>query len=100
MTRHLRKLMTIVTESALERRIVQEIEMLGAHGWTVSDARGKGKRGIRNSTWDGSSNIRIDIVCNEETATLIARHLQEMYYNDYAMILFVADVVVMRPEKF
>lgn len=100
MTRHLRKLMTIVTESALERRIVQEIETLGAHGWTVSDARGKGRRGIRNSTWDGSSNIRIDIVCNEETATLISTHLQEMYYNDYAMILFVADVVVMRPEKF
>ena len=30
----------------------------------------------------------------------IAAYLQEHYYADYAMILFLSDVEVLRPEKF
>ncbi|CAM5339018.1 MULTISPECIES: hypothetical protein [unclassified Thauera] len=100
MNRHVRKLLTIVTEAALENLLVKDLERLGAHGYTVSDARGKGARGARTSAWDTSSNIRIEVVCDEATADAIAAHLQAHYYDNYAMILFMADVTVMRPEKF
>lgn len=100
MNSHMRKLLTIITEAALERLLVQDIERLGAHGYTVSDARGKGSRGVRSSAWDTSSNIRIEVVCDAQTADAIAAHLRAHYYDDYAMILFVADVAVLRPEKF
>jgi len=95
-----RKLLTIITESALERVLVEEIERLGAHGFTITDARGKGRRGPRNATWDESSNIRIEIVCDEATAQSIANKLQAYYYEHYGMILFMSDVAVLRPEKF
>lgn len=100
MTRHTRKLLTIVTESALEGVLVQKLERLGAHGYTVTDARGKGHRGVRNAGWEASSNIRIEVVCDERTADAIATHLRDAYYEHYAMILFLADVEVLRPEKF
>lgn len=100
MTRHTRKLLTIVTEAALEGVLVQRLEQLGAHGYTVTDARGKGHRGVRNAGWEASSNIRIEVVCDEKTADAIATHLRERFYENYAMILFLADVEVLRPEKF
>ncbi|WP_006786171.1 P-II family nitrogen regulator [Thiorhodospira sibirica] len=95
-----RKLLTIITEAALENVLLKDLDRLGAQGYTLSDARGKGHRGIRSSAWDASSNIRVEVVCNEVTAEAITAHLQANYYNDYAMILFVSDVTVLRPEKF
>ena len=95
-----RKLLTIVAEAALEHDLVGEIERLGAHGHTITDARGKGGRGIRNAGWNLSANIRIEVVCTAETAHAIAAALRERYYDNYAMILFIGDVEVLRPEKF
>ena len=95
-----RKLLTIVTESALERVLVDDIQRLGALGFTITDARGKGRRGPRDATWDESSNIRIEVVCDEATGRAIADHLQARYYEHYGMILFISDVTVLRPEKF
>jgi len=97
---HSRRLLTIVTEAALEGRLVQELERLGAHGWTITDARGRGSRGVRNSAWDASANVRIEVVCEPATAETIADHLRERYAPNYAMILFLSDVLVLRPEKF
>ncbi|MEA3300093.1 MAG: transcriptional regulator [Pseudomonadota bacterium] len=96
----MRKLLTIITEAALESILIKEIEALGARGYTITDARGKGRRGPRDAAWDESSNIRIEILCDAEVADAIARHLQARYYDDYGMVLFVNDVSVLRPEKF
>jgi hypothetical protein len=100
MVTHARKLLTIVTEAALENILVRDIERLGAHGYTITDARGKGRRGVRSAGWEPSSNIRIEVLCDEETASAIAAFCRAHYYDDYAMTLFIIDVGVWRPEKF
>lgn len=100
MRSHTRKLLTIITEATLEGVLVKDIERLGASGYTIIDARGKGHRGVRHATWEASSNIRIEIVCSTETAESIVAHLKTHYYENYAMILFLTDVTVLRPEKF
>jgi nitrogen regulatory protein PII len=99
-TAHTRKLLTIVTETAIEKDLCADLERWGAHGYTVTDARGKGNRGVRSASWEQSGNIRVEVVCNEETARGIAEHLKESYYANYAMILFLSDVQVLRPAKF
>lgn len=96
----MRKLLTIVTEAAIEGVLLRDLERLGALGYTVSEARGKGSRGVRNADWDASRNVRIEIVCDVPTAERISVHLQTRYYDDYAMILFVSDISVLRAEKF
>lgn len=95
-----RKLVTIVTEASLERELTRELERLGAHGYTVGDVRGKGGHGERNADLDLTTNIRIEVVCTAETADAIATGLRERYYDHYAMILFIAEVEVLRPQKF
>jgi len=95
-----RKLVTIVTESVIEIDLCEALTDLGASGYTVTNARGSGSRGIRNAGWSSNSNIRIEVVCDEPVATRIAEHLREHYYADFAMILFESDVRVLRPDKF
>lgn len=95
-----RKLLTIITEAVVEHTLVEEIERLGAHGYTITEARGKGHRGVRNARWQAGGNIRIEVVCDPDVAAAIAAHLNKHYYDDYAMILFLSEVEVLRPEKF
>jgi len=95
-----RKLLTIVTESALERVLPKDLERLGVRGFTITEARGKGSRGMRGGTWNENSNIRIEILCDAATAEAVTACLQKHYYADYAMVMFMSDVTVLRPDKF
>lgn len=95
-----KKLLTIVTEAALEANLTAALKKLGASGYTIVDARGSGSRGVRDAGWSSTGNIRIEVVCDAAVARKIADHLREHFYRDYAMILYLADVTVLRPEKF
>ena len=95
-----RKLVTIVTEAALETELRETVEELGASGFTITEARGSGSRGVRDAGWSSSSNIRVEIVCSEDVAERIADRMRQRYYDDYAMILFESDIRVLRRSKF
>ena len=100
MEQYARRLLTIVTEAVLERELVAEFDALGVRGYTITDARGKGGRGRRQSDWLQEGNVRIEIVCEAALAERVALRLRERYYDHYAMILFLQDVSVLRPDKF
>ncbi len=100
MHQHHRRLLTIITESAIESHLLRDIERWGAHGYTITEARGKGARGVREGNWEANRNIRIEVVCEDSVAELIAAGLRQHYYENYAMILYLSDVDVLRPEKF
>jgi nitrogen regulatory protein PII len=95
-----RRLLTVVTEAVLDRELVTELEALGVRGYTITEARGKGSRGRRQSDWAQEGNIRVEIVCEPALAERVALRLRERFYDHYAMILFLQDVSVLRPDKF
>ncbi len=94
------KLVTIITEAIIETELCEDLEKLGASGYTVTNARGSGSRGIRNAGWSVSSNIRVEVVCSEALAEKIAKYLNDKYYENYAMIQFESDIKVVRTQKF
>lgn len=100
MNANTRTLLTVICEAALEKKLVADLEQLGAPGWTLSDARGRGSRGVRRADWSTEGNIRLEVVCNRELAERLAQHLQAQYYAHYAMICYLAEVEVLRPAKF
>ncbi len=95
-----RKLLTIVTEAALEDLLARDLEDLGARGYTITDARGKGSRGRRDATWAPHANIRLEVLCDADTAGAICAALRERYYDNYSMVMYVGEVEVLRPGKF
>jgi hypothetical protein len=100
MQHYTRRMVTIVTEAALERALVMELEALGVKGFTITDARGKGSRGTRQSDWVQEGNIRVEVICDPALADRIAGHVRDKFYANYAMILFLQDVSVLRSDKF
>ncbi|MDM7323555.1 MAG: transcriptional regulator [Thermus sp.] len=93
------KLVTIVAESILEKKLVEEIKRLGAKGYTIVPARGEGSRGMRTLDWEGQ-NIRLETIVPEEVALRILARLQEAYFPHYAVIAYVENVFVVRGEKY
>lgn len=95
-----RKLLTVVAEEALERRVVEDLREAGVGGYTIVPARGAGARGERPADWEQSRSIKVEVVCDEATAIALAQQLHDRYFADYAIVVWLEDVQVLRPDKF
>ncbi|MBD3273113.1 transcriptional regulator [Candidatus Dependentiae bacterium] len=93
---HKEKLLTIITESYLEEHLVRDINKLGAKGYTITSVKGKGERGIRNNLWSASSNIKIEIICEEKVCKKIIEFVKANHIKNYAMILYFSEVSVLK----
>jgi hypothetical protein len=90
---------TIIAESILERRLIDDLNDAGALGWTMSPAQGHGPRGRRVSEIEGG-NIRIEVLASEEVVDRIWTLLEEQYFPDYAMAAWTQTVNVARPQRY
>ena len=95
-----RKLLTVICESDLEKKLGDDVIRLGAHGYTVTEARGRGAGGERDAAWSPSANIRMEVICEASVADNIAAHLRKSYFAHYALVLYMSDVDVLRGERF
>ena len=93
------KLITIITEAILEERIIREIRQLGAKGYTISEVRGEGSRGIHASDWEGK-NSKIELLVSAEVAARIFNYVADQFFAHYAVIVYAQDVQVIRGEKY
>ena len=88
------KVLTIITESLIEQKLVKCLKDLGATGYTIEEVRGEGRRGIRRSDWDQAGSIRLQTVCDEQLADRISGYLAENYMESYAMFIFMFDAEI------
>lgn len=95
-----RCLLTLITESVIEQPLLRDLEAHGVRGYTVSDARGRGSRGVREGAFAESANIRIEVLCTRAVAEAALAHVRERWYDNYAMVAFLQEVEVLRPAKF
>jgi nitrogen regulatory protein PII len=93
------KVVTIVGETILAEHLHQDLRRLGATGWTQTDALGEGSRGMRAKTLRGD-NMRLEVVVSPEVADAILERLAQEYFPNYALVAWVADVQVVRGEKY
>jgi nitrogen regulatory protein P-II 2 len=91
-------LVTVVAEAVLETRLVELVRSLGATGYTLSDCRGEGSRGLRSGLEAG--NVRLEVVVSAEVADALVTRLAESWFRSYAVIAWVSAVSVVRGEKY
>jgi nitrogen regulatory protein P-II 2 len=97
---HSRKLLVLICEAALEKTLVDDALRLGATGYTIADVRGGGHGGTREGAWEADRSIEVKIICDADVAERLAAHVVAAYADHYAVTLYLADVGVLRPEKF
>jgi nitrogen regulatory protein P-II 2 len=93
------KLVTVISEALISDKIIREIQHLGASGYTVTAAEGQGSRGVRASEWEGK-NMKIEVLASEAVADKILDLLAKHYFANYAVVVYVQDVGVVRGEKY
>lgn len=94
------KLVTIVCEAILEKRVVQLLRESGAHGYTAFLVRGSGNQGDRNADMAETGNVQIQVIAKTSVSETLITRLQSELFKDYAMVAYETEVRVMRPEKF
>ena len=92
-------LLTIIAEDELESRLVADLKRVGVRGYTIHQVRGEGAHGLRASGWEGE-NIKIEVIVDTATAEAVSEHVAETYFPDFATILYLLPVQVLRPGKF
>ncbi|GHD61870.1 P-II family nitrogen regulator [Jeongeupia chitinilytica] len=100
MTFHTRTLLTIVTESALENDLVELFHRHRLRGWTIVEARGKGEHGEKRGSFDANGNIQIELIAETAAAEQLATTIAERFGAHYALVQWLAEVRVLRAEKF
>jgi|FLYL01.1.fsa_nt_gi nitrogen regulatory protein PII len=93
------KLVTIVAESVLEPYLIEDIRKLGAKGYTLTRAEGRGSRGVRVDDVE-RGNIKLEAIVGPEVADKILELLAEKYFQHYAVIAYLENVEVVRGDKY
>lgn len=93
------KLVTIVAEHILEDRLIEDVLKMGARGYTLTNTRGQGSRGVRASEWEGP-DVKIETVVSEEVADRIVEHVASRYFAHHAVIVYTQTVDVVRGGKY
>ena len=100
MQTHAKKLLVIIGEAALEKKLIRDARTFGVHGYTITDVRGGGERGEREARWEADRSIEMKVICDEAVAGRLAQHVLASYAPNYALTLFTTEVGVFRPQKF
>jgi nitrogen regulatory protein P-II 2 len=99
MQMYMMKRVVIIGDSDVQYRLLKEIDVLGATGYTYYPVRGEGARGIRPRHGE-SGNTKVEVIATSEVAQQIMKHLAEHYFNRYPMIAFLDEVQVLEGQKF
>jgi nitrogen regulatory protein P-II 2 len=99
MTTSTLKLVTIIAEDDIEKRLVRDLKELGMKGYSVMSVRGEGLHGARDNAWEGE-NIRLETLVGAELADKICDFLHKEYFPRYLMVVYTGTVEVIRAEKF
>ena len=59
-----RTLLTVITESVIEKNLTRDLNQLGVRGYTIVDARGQGRRGVRSAGLGETSKTSILTACS------------------------------------
>ncbi|WP_069790506.1 P-II family nitrogen regulator [Cyanobacterium sp. IPPAS B-1200] len=97
--------LVIVTEKLLLKQIAKIIDKVGATGYTVVAAGGKGSRNVRSSgqptVSDTYSNIKFEILTpSREMALKISDEVADQFFEDYSGIIYLCDAEVLHAHIF
>ncbi len=92
-------LLTIIAESVLKERLIEEVNHAGAKGYTVTSAEGSGSRHRRVGELLGD-NIRLETVVSSEVHDRLMTTLAQNYFPKFAVIAFSHPVHVIRGDKY
>lgn len=94
------KLLTITCEILAQKNIIEILEKHEITGYTTYEVDGNGARGIRGQGFKNEKNVKVEVMMREEKLQDVVEEISRTLFANFAIVLYVSEVGVLRPEKF
>jgi nitrogen regulatory protein P-II 2 len=92
-------LLTIVAESLIEARLIEDLVACGVMGWTLTPPRGAGPANRRLSEVEGG-NVKIEVLASQQVADAVWDLLTSKYFPHYAVTAWQSSALVSRLDRY
>jgi len=94
------KLLTITCEILAQKNIIEILKNHDITGYTTYEVEGNGARGLRGQGLQTEKNVKVEVILREEKLSGVIEEISRTLFADFALVLYVSDVGIVRPEKF
>lgn len=94
------KLLTITCEILAQKNIIDILKKHNITGYTTYEVDGNGARGLRGQGLKNEKNVKVEVIMREEKLSDIVEEISRTLFANFAIVLYVSDVGVVRIEKF
>lgn len=94
------KLLTITCEILAQKNIIEILKNHDITGYTTYEVEGNGARGLRGQGLQTEKNVKVEVIMREEKLSDVIEEISRTLFADFALVLYVSDVGIVRPEKF
>jgi nitrogen regulatory protein PII len=94
------KLLTITCEILAQKNIIEILKKHDITGYTSFEVGGNGSRGLRGHGLETEKNVKVEVIMHEEKLSGVIEEISRTMFADFAIVLYVSDVGVVRTEKF
>ena len=94
------KLLTITCEILAQKNIIEILSKHKITGYTTYEVDGNGERGIRGQGLKTEKNVKVEVILREEKLPDVVEEISRTLFANFAIILYVSDVGILRTEKF
>ncbi len=94
------KLLTITCEILAQKNIIEILKKHEISGYTIYEVDGNGSRGLRGQGLKNEKNVKVEVIMQEEKLQDVVEEISRTLFTDFALVLYVSDVGVIRTEKF
>jgi len=94
------KLLTVTCEILAQKNIIEILKKHEISGYTTYEVDGNGARGIRGQGFKNEKNVKVEVILREEKLQDVVEEISRTLFADFAIVLYVSDVCVVRTEKF
>lgn len=94
------KLLTITCEILAQKNILEILKNHKITGYTTYEVDGDGTRGLRGQGFKNEKNVKVEVIMHEEKLSDVVEEISRTLFANFAIVLYVSDIGVLRPEKF
>jgi len=94
------KLLTVTCEFLAQKNVIDILAKHKITGYTTYEVEGNGARGFRGQGLKNEKNVKVEVIMQENTLQDVVEELARTLFANFAIIVHVSDVGVLRTEKF
>jgi nitrogen regulatory protein PII len=94
------KLLTVTCEILAQKNVLEILKNHEITGYTSYEVDGNGTRGLRGQGFKNEKNVKVEVIMREEKLSGVIEEISRTLFANFAVVLYVSDIGVVRTEKF